>query len=170
MKLLTIYRVLTYLLFPFAALFAINAINGLFIALTNPALLVVTFTVACMPIYVYTSSKFLFIGIVKARPCNAKLKDWIKVNAVVSIVFAAFIFLAGLGALMLLQQPSIVTQALEQMPAEQKNIMGAMNAQELEKFLKIAAIILLPLSFILMVHIILTFRFIKIYQYVFDKA
>jgi hypothetical protein len=170
MKFLTIYKILTYILFPFAALFALNAINSLFVSLTNPALLVVTFTVACMPIYVYTSSKFLFSGILKAKPSSAKLKDWIKVNAVVSVVFAAFIFLGGLGALLMLQNPEAFTQALQQMPAEQKNIMGAMNPQQMEQFLKIGAAILLPLSFIIIIHVILTFRFLKIYHYVFDKA
>lgn len=163
------YKILTYILFPFAALFTLNALNGLFAGITNPPLLVVSFIVACMPIYTYTSSKFLFSGILKAQTCSPKLKDWIKANAIVSICFAAFLLLAGLGAMVILQQPQAFLQAIQQMPAEQKDLMGALNPQQLEQFLKVAIFLLLAISILLIYHIILTFKFLKIYHHVFHK-
>ena len=163
------YRIITYILFPFAVLFALNAINGLFAGLTNPPLLIVSFIVACMPIYMYTSSKFLFSGILKAQTCSPKLKDWIKANAIVSICLAAFLSLAGLGAIVILQQPKAFLEAIQQMPADQKAIMTSLNPQQLEQFLKVIIAFMLAISLLLVYHIILTFKFLKVYHYVFNK-
>lgn len=169
MNIVKTYRILTYILLPFGGLFALNAINSLMVAFSNPLLLFTTFLLAGVPIYIFTSSKFLFSGIQKARPCGSKLKEWIKANAIVSILFAALMFLASLGAIMVIQNPSIIGQAMQQMNAQQKEVMTQMTPKQMEQFLKIVIAIMLPFSIILVIHIILSFRLLKIYHYVFDK-
>ena len=117
----------------------------------------------------YTSSKFLFSGILKAQTCSPKLKDWIKANAIVSICLAAFLLLAGLGAIVILQQPKAFLEAIQQMPDDQKEIMTSLNPQQLEQFLKVIIAFMLAISLLLVYHIILTFKFLKVYHYVFNK-
>jgi len=55
-----IYKILTYILYPFAFLFAINVVSSLLVALANPLMLVIVFVMACVPLYVFfTINSFL---------------------------------------------------------------------------------------------------------------
>jgi hypothetical protein len=154
---------------PFGVLFAMNVINSLLSVFSNPVLLFTTFLLAGVPIYIFASSKFLFSGIQKAKPCSSKLKEWIKVNAIVSILFAALMFLASLGAIIVIQNPALITQAIQQMNAQQKELVVEMTPHQMKQFLTIVVAMMLPFSIILVIHIILSFRLLKIYHYVFDK-
>ncbi len=122
---------------------------------------------ACVPLYIFTSSYFFFTGVQKAKPCKPSLKEWIKANAIVSILFAALMFLCSLAIMVALTNPQIFTEAMKQMPANRSQGLTPVQIQEA---FKIFAAIMLPLSIILVVHIILTFRLLKLYNHVFNKA
>jgi Na+/H+-translocating membrane pyrophosphatase len=71
-----------------AILFAMGVLLFLSTAFANPALLFPLFLIACIVIYSFASLNFLIKGIDGKKNLKKSSKDWIKVNAIVSIVFA----------------------------------------------------------------------------------
>jgi hypothetical protein len=166
MKGLTIQRIISYILIPIGILLAFNVINGLIIAISNPMLLFVHFIIACVPIYIFSSSYFLFNGIIKEKKCKPSLKDWIKINAYVSIIFIAIILICSISVLMILSSPQILQEVYNKMPTTQFPG-GAPSQTELVSILKIFISIMLPFCILLLLHIIKTFKLIKKYPSVF---
>lgn len=169
MNSLKVYRIITYILLPFGGLFAFNALSSILGSFTNPLMLLISAFLACVPIYIFSSSKFLFTGILKAKPCSYRLKEWIKANAVISILFAAIMLLASLGAMAIIQNPGMINQSIQQMTGQQKEIMSQLTPQQIEQMLKLVIAIMLPFSILLIIHIVLSFQLLKLYNYVFDK-
>jgi hypothetical protein len=167
---LKIYRVLSFILLPFAAFLSLNLIGSLLASLSNPLLLLTTFIMACAPVYIFTSSWFFFNCIRKDKKCKPSLKDWIKVNAVVTLVFIAFMLLSCIGFLFLFNNPTVFNEIMSKMPSRQMPGMQQLNVTQVLQVMKVFASIMLPFSLILLVHIIFTFRFIKIYGYLFEEA
>src|SRR3954470_1418467 len=87
--LLIVYRLLTFILLPIAAILGFLDISLLLLALANPAALLPVFAIACIVIYVFTSFFFLIKGILGGMQCKPSLRDWIRVNAFVSIAFCS---------------------------------------------------------------------------------
>lgn len=168
MKYPSLYRILSYILLPVGGLLAFNTIQGLLVSLANPLLLIITFVMACVPLYIFTSTYFFFNGVMKAKPCKPSLKEWIKANAVVSIIFTALMFLCSLMALAVLGNPQLLMETIKQMPAYQQDA-TKMAPAEIIKLFKLFVAIMLPLSIILIVHIIMTFNMLKQYKHVFDE-
>ncbi|MGE5106163.1 MAG: hypothetical protein ACM3H8_01340, partial [Sphingobacteriales bacterium] len=63
MNQLTLYKILTIILIPIAALFGFLSLIMIFIALANPVLLLPLFIIIGFTIYTIASSVFLFKGI-----------------------------------------------------------------------------------------------------------
>ncbi len=167
MQNLTFYRVLSYILLPIAGLFGLMAVIALLLSLVNPALLLGTFMLSAVVIYVFTSFSFYNKGVMSAKPCKSKLKDWIKVNAYVAIVFASLSLFQAVG---LLSDPTILNEAIKQSTQMQQK-MGAMTvAPELMlKVTKGILIFMMVFATLLVIHIIITFRLLKMYKHVFDE-
>ena len=90
------YAILTYILIPFALFFGVIDFVLLLSALANPSALIFVFIVACLVIYTFVSLKFLRTGLQKEQIMAKSLKDWIKVNAYVSLFLCSlfsFLFL-----------------------------------------------------------------------------
>ena len=90
---LKLYKVLTYILIPIALFFGFIDVLFLMSALANPGALIFVFIIACLVIYTFTSFKFYRLGVQREQPLTKGLKDWVKVNAIVSIFFMQFILL-----------------------------------------------------------------------------
>ena len=85
---LTIYRIFSFLLVPVALLFTISVLMFIRAAFANPAMLLPLFIVACVSIYSFAALNFLIKGIDGKKYLGKSSKDWLKVNAIVSIVFS----------------------------------------------------------------------------------
>ncbi len=86
-----LYAVLTYLLIPFALLLGLVDLLSLAFVLLNPSVLIVIFGLTCFVIYTFSSVIFLKQVVQAEQPLTTKSKDWIKVNAIVSIILC-FLF------------------------------------------------------------------------------
>ncbi|MCW3087745.1 MAG: hypothetical protein JWQ78_1131 [Sediminibacterium sp.] len=166
MKELTLFRILTFILLPIASLFAIMDLMMLGTALANPAFLLIVFIFAAFVIYTFSSLKFLTKGIDTGRPCAASLRDWIRVNAFVSI---------GMGVICLLNAVSVflvsdvqLRQYLAQVLEKQPNVPPMLNLDLFLRIMKIAAGFMLFTSIILLAHIFLNFRVMKQYRHLFQ--
>lgn len=167
MKLLPIYRILTYILLPIISLIGLIDLLIFFIALSNPIMLLGVFILACVVIYSITSFIFLRKGITQNKPCRYTLKDWIRVNAFVTLVF---VFQGLIEAVMKLLNPALLKQTVSEMWAMQQQMMpsGVSEAPVLS-MMKTAIWISILLSVLLLTHVLLTFRLLKVYNNLFYK-
>jgi hypothetical protein len=167
MKLLSIYRILTYILLPIIALIGIVDIFIFFLALANPIMLLGVFILACVVIYSISAFIFLRKGIDQTKPCNPNLKDWIRVNAFVTLVF---VFQGLIEAVMKILNPALLKQTVTDVYAMQQQMMPS-NATEATMLgmMKTAVWVSVALSILILSHVILTFRLLKTNNYIFHK-
>lgn len=161
--LLIVYRVLTFVLLPIAAIFGFIDVSLLLLAFANPSALLPVFAIACIVIYVFTSLSFLVKGILGGRPCKPSLRDWIRVNAFVSIAFC------GLGIIeyiTLLNNKSVASEVVKQAML-QPGIPPEMTAALLEQILLSFLLFFFIFSVVLIIHIFISFRLLKQFDYLF---
>ncbi len=166
MKQLTIFRVLTYILLPIAGVFGLMDIFMLLIALSNIPFLFTVFMIAAFVIYVFASLKFLTKGIDTGRPCKASLRDWIRVNAFVT-VFMSVTTLISVGSILMLSDTALHEMALE-MKNSIKDAPPLLNPAIFVKAIKTAAWFMGALSLLLLVHITMNFRLMKQHRHLFQ--
>jgi hypothetical protein len=161
-----LYKSVSFILLPVAALLAALDMMMLFTALANPPMLLPVFMMACVSIYIFTSFSFLNKGIIGGRPCKPVLKDWIKVNAYVAII-AAILMLVNVS--IALNNPALLSQPIDQVLAMQPNAPAISKAQLL-KVIKALMYFFGGFSILLLLHIVITFRLLKQYGYVFNGS
>jgi len=167
MKQLTIFRILSFILVPIAALFGIMALVTLMTALANPSLLLVAFIFTAFVIYTFTSLSFLVKGIDTGRPLKPGLRDWIRVNAYVA-GFMGIMCLMNVVSLLFMSESDLhefVRKAL----AAQPNVPPMLNVELFVTVLKIAAWFMGFVSIVLLAHIRINFRLMKLYHHLFQE-
>jgi hypothetical protein len=165
---LTFYRILTFILLPIAGLFGLMAAFALLVSLANPTLLLGTFMLSAVVIYVFTAFKFYTKGIRAATPLKANLKDWIKVNAFVAVAFASLSLMQSVGVL---GNPAVLNDAIKQSSEmQQKMSTGVTVSPDLMlKVTKAVLYFMIAFSVVLLTHIFITFRLLTAFKHVFDK-
>lgn len=165
MKGLILYRILTFILVPVAAFLSLFALMALFLALANPALLLGAFMLFCMIIYVFCSLKFLNKGINGKQACKPSLRDWIRVNAFVTIAFA---ILSLFQSTALLSDAHLLNETMKAMPT-QSNLPPGISASALRSIIIGTLYFMVILSSLLIIHIFMSFRLMKEYKFLFDE-
>ncbi len=166
MKQITIYRLLTYILLPFASFFAVMDLIMLMSAVGNPSLLFAVFLIAAFCIYVFASMIFLTRHIDRNKHAKNSLKDWVKVNAYASLLLDIKHFLvSALGIFYMGEHDlrNVVDKFLETQPNMPSNI----NVTLFVQIMRGAAYFLFFFSFVLLVHITMGLRLLKQYAYLF---
>jgi hypothetical protein len=149
MKNITLYRILSYILIIIAAILGIAAIFAVLIALSNPVLLLSVFMLVAVVIYSFSSFLFLVNGIDGNRNQKPKLKDLIKVNAYVAIVFA---FLNIFQSVTLIMNPAVLNETISQFSSMQSS-KSPLPAGLMLNVMKAAVWFLLFYSITLTIHI-----------------
>jgi hypothetical protein len=160
------YRIINIIILPLAAYIGINVLLSIFASLTNPLLLLVSFIMVCIPLYAFTANYFYNRSIKLQQPSKPSLKDFIKVNAYVSIIFSVFMFFACLMAAAVLSNPDTMQQMLDQL---EKSAPTPIPKAQLQQFMKIFVYIFLPFSVLLTIHIIIILRLLKKYDHFFTS-
>ena len=160
---LIVYRILTFLLLPVAAILGLVDISLLLLALSNPSALLPAFAIACIVIYVFTSLSFLVMGILGGRQCKPSLRDWIRVNAFVSIAFGG---LTVIEYITLLNNKTFASELIKQ-AMQQPGIPPNMTAASLEQILLSFLFFFFIFSVLLIIHILISFRLLKQFNYLF---
>jgi hypothetical protein len=162
---LTIYRLLSFLLAPIAVLFSISALFLIGTALSNPALLFPLFLIICIAIYSFASLHFLIKGIDGRKYLGRSSKEWLKVNAYACIIFALIIiseFVVFILHPEMLQQ--IITQAKQSADAGL-----TLNENDFQNFASKILYILLAYALLLSVHVLISFQYIRQYNFLFQE-
>jgi hypothetical protein len=160
------YRILSYILIIIAAVLGIAALFALLIALSNPVLLLSVFMLVAVVIYSFSSFLFLVNGIDGNINQKPKLKDFIKVNAYVAIVFS---FLNIFQSVTLIMNPAVLNEAISQFSSMQSS-KSSLPAGLMLKVMKAAVWFLLFYSIALAIHIQITFRLLKQYNHLFGNG
>ncbi|RXK62532.1 hypothetical protein ESA94_05900 [Lacibacter luteus] len=158
------YRIVSYFLLVVAVILGIAALFTLLIALANPALLISVFVVVAVVLYSVASFLFLHNGIDGKQKLKNKLRDFIKVNAYVSIVFAVMNIVQSLVVIV---DPSALTTAINEFTAAQQT-KSPISTGLFIKIMQVAMWFLLIYAIFLSYHISATFRYLKQYAAIFD--
>lgn len=167
MKQLTIFRILTFILLPIAAMFGFMDLLFLFSALANPALLLVVFIIGAFVIYTFVSLQFLTRGIDTGRACKPGLRDWIRVNAFVSLFMGTMFLFNALS--IFFTNDLTLRQFVSQFMQTQPNIPAMLNVELFMTIMKGMAYFMFFLSIILLVHIQLNFKLMKKYAHLLSE-
>ena len=168
MKQLTAYKILTFILLPFAVIFGLLAVIMFFVALANPVLLLPVFMMAGFTIYAICSTIFLFKGVTNNQPCKPSLKDWIKVNGYVSSTLVVMTLINTI-TLMNTNKAELKKYA-DQMLAMQTAKPQGFDADAFIKMMSAMSWGLLAFATILFVHLLFTFTLLKKYQHLFASS
>ena len=165
---INLYKILTYLLLPFAIIFGILTVVTFFIAIANPAMFLGVFMLAAVAIYVFCCLRFVRQGINLQRPLTSKLKDWIKVNAYVASPFAIMNLLQSVT---IIGKPSLLQEIVKQMTEmQQKAGFPTQPAGSYDAMLMGLLYVMLLFSIALFVHILLTFALLRKYHSLFEPT
>ncbi|HLP37510.1 hypothetical protein [Lacibacter sp.] len=160
-----LYRIFSYFLLIIAAILGIAALFALLIALSNPALLLSVFVIIAVVIYSIASFLFLLNGIDGKRQLQPKLRDWIKVNAYVALVFVIMNIFQSIAVL---QNPAILSDAVKQVSDMQQSN-SPVSSDLMLRVMKAVVWFLLFYAVVLGIHISFTFRYLKQYAHLFGE-
>lgn len=163
---MTIYRIISYILLIIALFLGLAVVLALFLALGNPGLLLNVFVAAAVVLYSISSFLFLINGIDSKKIQKPGMKDFIRVNAFVSIVFAVMNIFQTAAVI---TNPSVLNEAIAKMP----NLTSTQQTIPIGLILKLMKAVmwfLLLYSILLLVHIQLSFRYLKQYAYLFTAG
>ncbi|MBP5999366.1 MAG: hypothetical protein KA534_02825 [Sediminibacterium sp.] len=161
-----LYIVLSYILLPIALFFGFMDSLLLLSALANPSALILVFAMACIVIYSIASFKFLKLGIEREQTQTSKLKDWIKVNAYVSLMMFSLIFLNAVS--ILISNDATLISFIDEFLAQQSGLPPEFNSQFVLKIMRTAAYFLFVIGAVGILHIRMTLKLVKEYDYLFE--
>ena len=162
---LTIYRLLSFLLAPIAVLFGISALLLIGTALSNPAMLFPLFLIVCIAIYSFASLNFLIKGIDGRKYLGRSSKDWLKVNAYACIVFVLIIISE---CIIFMTHPEVLQQLVTQ-AKQNATAQFTINENDLQNFVSKILYFLLAYAIVLLVHVFISFQYIRQYGYLFQN-
>jgi len=160
------YIVLSYILIPIALLFGFLDSILVLSALANPSALILVFAMACIVIYSFASFKFLKLGIEREQPQTNKLKDWIKVNAYVSLLMFSLIFLNAVS--ILVSNDATLIGFVDEFLQQQSGLPPEFNSQFVLKMMRTASYFLFVIGAVGILHIRMTLKLVKEYDYLFE--
>lgn len=164
---LTLYRILTFILLPFALLLGGIGFFMLLMALANPQLLLQVFMVAAFVIYTFASMRLLGRHIEPAKPAKTALRDWIRVNGVVTGVMALSSLLSFVSTVSM--SPAELKATYDRMAELQPQMPTLMNANFYASMMKVAAYVSLVFGATTLTHIVMSFRLLKKYAHLFRQ-
>jgi len=163
---LGVYRIISYLLMFVAFFMSMGIFTILGPAFSNPALLLPVFIAGGVVLYSVSSFQFLQKGIRGGRKMKPSRKDFIKVNAYVSLAFA---LLNIFQTFTLIADPAVLKEVMRQLETMPKNEIP-FSTDQLYTLIKVILWLLLGYAIALIVHVQITFRLLKIYAGVFDAS
>jgi hypothetical protein len=111
--LVVLYKITGILVGLFSYLMLFSCLTALFAKGPQGIIVLCLFVAACMVIYSTLSSLFVRLVLAQKQPMRYSLKDWIKVNAYVSVLFNGLLLFSAVAVL---ANPSSVAQLLKEHP------------------------------------------------------
>ena len=164
MSIVKIYKILTFILLPIVSILGVICLLSLIMALGNPSILLPLSMLICTVIYVFTSNAFLQKGLLRGMKCNPSLKDWIKVNAYVTMFFAS---MSVMQFVTFIFHPDLLQQFTSQAMAMQKDMPSDAMVM-MPKVIRSVMYFILTFGLLLLAHIAISLSFLKQYGSLFE--
>jgi hypothetical protein len=116
-SLVAVYRITGIIVSLFSYLLLFSGLTALFQVGAQGMVLLGVFLAACLVIYSILSGMFARLVLMLGQPIRYSLKDWIKVNAYVSILFSG---LALISMVIVVSNPAQLQTLTQQYPAEMR--------------------------------------------------
>ncbi|MEI8098407.1 MAG: hypothetical protein WCG74_06205 [Sediminibacterium sp.] len=165
MQQLTIFKILTFILVPFAILFGLMDIILLLSALANPTFLFAVFLVGGFCIYVFASLFFITKHVKHNMPAPASTKDWIRVNAFVSLFFSFMFLMNSLS--MFYMGDAELKNIIDKFLDTQSKLPAEFTPALFVKLMRSISYFFFFFSLILLAHLSICFKLLKQYAYLF---
>jgi hypothetical protein len=123
------------------------------------------FIVSCVSIYSFAALNFLIKGIDGKKYLGRSSRDWLKVNAIVSIVFSLLMISQ---CILFIMHPEM----LHDVAVQAKQNGGAdlkVSLEVFENYLRITSYFLLVYAIVLLIHTLLSFQFVRTYSFLFQN-
>lgn len=150
-----IYRILSLIINTAAFLLSISLVFSIPMIISSPVTLLPAFIMVAIILYTWFSYKFRREVLQQQKTVQHSLRDWIRVNGIVSLVFCAVIII---DSLVVRQNPKALEDAIKTLPMQ----------------VSIGSIIMLlywmlAYAVILFIHVIWTFALMKKHQKYFEQ-
>ncbi len=142
-----LYKILTLLINIAGIFLAICLVLSLPMLVSSPLNMLSGFMLVCIILYAWFSNKFQKQVLQQQKVVNKSLRDWIRVNGIVSLIYSSVIIA---GMLVFLQQPQTLVDQMKTM-----GVIVPVNS------IQMMLSILLVFGIVLFVHIIWTFTLVK---------
>lgn len=149
-----IYRIFSLFINFIAAMLAISLVFSIPALISSPLTLLSAFIIVAIILYTYNSYKFFRNAVVREEAVPASLRDWVRVNGIVSLIFCLILLIE---IPVLLQQPQLYTEALQ-------SFGGQVPEGSIQSFF----IVMLVYAIVLIVHILMTFRMMRLNKHLFQ--
>ena len=159
------YKIVSYILLVIAGFFALLDLILLLLAFANSTLLLAVFILTGVIIYSFTSFSFLVNNIQKNKQCKASLKDWIKVNAYVTIAFGVYFVFVSFFVWFSPTMHALIAEQYNQIPTKP---VGFTLPMYIKMFNSIMFFFLFY-ALLLLSHVFISLRVVKQYGYLFGK-
>lgn len=145
-----IYRILSLIINLIAMLLAVSLFLSIPMLFSSPITMLSAFMMIAIILYSWFSFRFRREVLQQQKVVKHSLKDWVRVNGIVTLIFS---FMTVMSVLPLLQNPQSFTDALKGMGFEMplKSITGFFYA-------------MLGYAIVLFIHILWTFALMKKHQ------
>lgn len=162
MKLVKVYRHLTYILVLPTTIIALFCIVGILAALFNPGFLIPLFMMACLVVYEIASLIFLSKTITAQKATKKIIKDLITINS----FFALFFCLLNIVQFTtIVFKPELVNQMLNNLAIESTRIGNAtIDKAFMAKMFWIVSSVVSVYAVLMLVHIAISFKLLKEYK------
>jgi hypothetical protein len=166
-----LYKIASYVLLLVAGLFSMVVVFTLPIGLANPPFLLGIFSILGVVLYSFSSFQFLSKGLNNGHVFRKGFKDFIKVNAYVSLFFFLQSFISSLNIII---NREVWNKIIPEMQQFQSGMTANLSPQELIRlneqlklFMQVGAWMILAYSVLLLVHVLATLRLLKKRQNLF---
>jgi hypothetical protein len=126
----------------------------------NPAAFLPVFLTGATVIYIATSFAFLVKAIDGKGTVKASLKDWIRVNAFVALFFSMLMLVQSV---VLLQQPALLQQAMEQAAQQAKWAGAAASEDSFKNSMRVVLVCMALLGVAVQIHVFGSFRLMRLH-------
>lgn len=161
------YRIASYVLLIIAGIWCIFDFFMLLFALGNPVLFLSVFIFTSVIIYSFTSFNFMTNGLQNGKPLKPSLKDWIKVNAYVSIAFGALVII---NIITFYSSPANMAEMIRQANEMQVKMKSQGNVTpQVVSAMKGVMFFMVIYALLLLSHVFITLKLVKLNGQLFGE-
>lgn len=166
MKTEKLYRILSAILMPITFILAFFTLPFALMSFGNPSTLLGLFIFICVIIYMVKSVGFYRKHILTELPAKASNREWIRINAIVAVVFVAEIFVSAYAVFF---QPESILKAMQIFMNSLQDAEGGtslpVTAAQMLGALRNLMIFFTIYGIIMLVHIFCSFKLLKKYRH-----